>query len=173
MKANFLFVLLAIIVFTSSCQKQNVAPIAAPAIPVTIAAPAIPVTTAGPAIPVTTAALLGKWSIAKDSTWSQLIGPPSITVYRGTSNDYYDFRSDGKCYKQENGVYDTIAYKVASDTSVIFGNPVAAIDYKSGDTVYFQPAPNVISPLTAHSAKIIFSYASPGGPFCQTIFLGK
>jgi hypothetical protein len=151
MKANFLFVL-AILMLASSCKKQNVQPVAPK---------------------LTTSFLLGKWSIAKDSTWAQFIGPPSISVYLGTANDYYDFRTDGKCYKQENGFYDTIAYKVASDTSVIFGDPVAYIDGTTGKTMYQEPGPNIINSLTAHSAKIIFSYADPGGPYCKTIFLSK
>jgi hypothetical protein len=155
MKANFLFVLLAVVVLASSCKKQNMQPVATPA------------------IPVTTAALLGKWSIAKDSTYIAFIGPPTITVYVGTANDYYDFRADSKCYKHENGVYDTIAYKIASDTSVIFGDPVAYIDANSGKTMYAQRDPTVINPLTAHSAKIVFSYVSPGGPHYNAIYLSK
>jgi len=129
--------------------------------------------TPGDATTVNAEHLLGKWSIVKDSTWAQFIGPPSITVYRGTSNDYYDFRTDGKCYKQENGFYDTISYKVASDTSVIFGDPVAYIDGTTGKTMYQEPGSNVINPLTAHGAKIVFSYVSPGGPHYNAIYLRK
>ncbi|MBS1530701.1 MAG: hypothetical protein JSU01_10360 [Bacteroidetes bacterium] len=149
MKRYFSFVLFAAVVLASSCKKQNVQP------------------------ETTRPSFLGKWDIVKDSTWAQLIGPPTISVYSGTVNDYYDFRADGKCYKQENGVRDTIPYKIASDTSVIFGNPVAMIDGSTGKTFYQEPGPTPIDPLTAHSAKIVFAFASPGGPYCKTIFLAK
>lgn len=103
MKANFLFVLLAIVVFASSCQKQNVAP-----------AGPLNITQHGP--------IVAKWNIAKDSTATQYSAQVYPHVYVGGADDYYDFRADGKCYIYENGAFDTLGYKIITNDRLVFTN---------------------------------------------------
>ena len=100
------------------------------------------------------------WGIAKDSTYVEFIGPPRITVYHGTSNDYYDFRADGKCYVSRNGTYDTLAYKVVSNGMVFENNGIV----------------NAVDPLTQHNATITFGMGAigPGAFFnTETLYLKK
>ncbi len=141
MKANFLFVLLAIAALATSCKKQSVAPVG----PLNIAQH-------GP--------IVAKWNIAKDSTASAFTTTLVNThVYVGGADDYYDFRADGKCYIHENGAFDTLTFKIVTDTTVAF------------DARY----PSIINPLTSHSAMI--SFAEPQGPgggfYSKTVFLTK
>jgi hypothetical protein len=118
--------------------------------------------------------IVGKWSIVKDSTSSQfLFSPVRTNVYMGGMNDYYDFRTNGKCYISNNGSYDTISYKVVTANSVVFGDPVAEIDGSTGKTFYQEPAPTTIDPLTAHSAKIVSFLGTPAGPFYEAVYLSK
>ncbi|HZX57575.1 MAG TPA: hypothetical protein VFE54_02575 [Mucilaginibacter sp.] len=141
MKTNFLFVLLAILVFTSSCKKQNVTPL-------------------GPLNITQHGQLVAKWNIAKDSTASQFTTTlVNSHVYIGSADDYYDFRADGKCYIHENGAFDTLTFKIVTDTTVAFN----------------AQYPSLINPLTSHSARI--SFAEPQGPgggfYSKTVFLTK
>jgi hypothetical protein len=136
MKANYLFVLFAAVVFASSCKKQGVKPA------------------------VAVSPLVAKWSIAKDSITTRFLDTIThYNVYVGSSDDYYDFRADGKCYIHENGAFDTLSYKIITDNSVAFGGTY----------------PSAIDPLTNHSAKIDFSRGgSPGGGYySRMIFLKK
>ena len=105
--------------------------------------------------------LSGKWSLVKDSTSSSFIGPAvNIIEYIGTADDYYDFKDDGKVYIRENGVYSTMAYKMASDTSAFLGD---------------MSFPSFISPLTSHSATINFAITQGpgGGHSSHTVILKK
>jgi hypothetical protein len=105
--------------------------------------------------------ILGKWDLVKDSTASRFLDTVlHINEYAGSTDDYYDFRDDGKCYIKENGVYRTLAYKMTGDNSAMFGN----INYSSS-----------VDPLTNHSATINFAFPmGPGGGYrSQTVYLKK
>ena len=180
---TYTLIIIALLAFTMlySCKNEVIAPQNVAAISkksdsttATInSAPSNPVQP--PPGPEGTQTLVAKWRIVKDSTASQFIGPVHTEVYVGTSDDYYDFRADGKCYKHENGVYDTIAYKIVTANSVIFGDPVAVIDASTGKTIYQEHSPTLIDPLTVHSAKIVFGGGGlPSGGFSyNAIYLAK
>lgn len=141
MKIHHLFILVMVCVALTRCKNEHVNPAAA--------------------TPAAARLLLGKWSLVKDSTSSSFIGPAvNITEYTGTADDYYDFKADGKVYIKENGVYSTMAYTMATDTSAFLGD------------VNF---PSVINPLTSHSATI--NFAMPQGPggghSSHTVYLSK
>src|ERR1700710_284704 len=59
------------------------------------------------------ASLVTKWTLVNDSV-SNSIGNsyPHTKNYAGTAGDYFDFRSDGKCYTKEGNNYDTLAYQI-------------------------------------------------------------
>ncbi len=142
MKAN-LFLLFTVVVLASSCKNENVQPTKAQ---------------------VTTSAvhssLVARWNIAKDSIAASFIGPVHYNVYVGTADDYYDFRADGRCYVKENGAFDTISYKIVTDTTVAFNG-----------SLY----PSEVNPLTSHSARIDFMQPQGpgGGTYSKTVFLKK
>lgn len=141
MKLQRLLILLVACVGLSRCKNENVKPVDIK--------------------PAATQLILGKWNLAKDSTSSSFIGPTvNIAEYTGTADDYYDFKADGKVYIRENGVYSTMDYKVATDTSVFLGD----INF-----------PSVINPLTSHSATINFAMPQGpgGGTSSRTVFLKK
>jgi len=142
MKRPYLPLLLFAAVLASSCQKQNVQP------------------KSTMAIQSSPPSIVAKWNLVKDSTSSQLFGPPVTRVYVGMPNDYYDFRVDGKCYIRENGAYDTLAYKMLDDTNVVFKD--------------LSSYPSTINSLTSHSARFSFALPqSPGGANSRTVFLSK
>ncbi|MDB5023903.1 MAG: hypothetical protein JWP78_1658 [Mucilaginibacter sp.] len=120
--------------------------------------------------------LIGKWSLVKDST-SWCIGADTVihsNNYWGTADDYFDFRSDGKCYIKEKSCYDTMTFKMPTDTSVIFGK---SNGYQVSNTGVWTPIPtppNKINPFTDRDAKITYtSLAGPGGITGRTVYLKK
>jgi hypothetical protein len=140
MNRPYLPLLFFAVMLASSCQKQNVQPITA--------------------IQSSPLSIVAKWDLVKDSTSSQLFGPPVTHVYVGTPDDYYDFRSDGECYIRENGAYDTLTYKIVGDTSVVFKD--------------ISSYPSTINLLTNHSVRFNFALPQgPGGNSSRTVFLSK
>ena len=61
--------------------------------------------------------LTGKWNLAVDTiaTGGAIV---NYYGYQGITGDYFDFRSDGKCYIKEGSHLDTLAYSITSDTSL-------------------------------------------------------
>lgn len=113
--------------------------------------------------------LLGKWSVAKDSTYSWFpttAGAPSIKKYEGGAGDYYNFRNDGKCYTRVAGVLDTLDYLVTADNHVIL--------QKFGPNINGLYLPSAISPLTAHRVTIFTDgHPSAAGPYYRELDLKK
>ena len=124
---------------------------------------------------VNPAPLLGKWELVKDSTSSQVGGGTTrYLVYLGTTDDYFDFRSDGKCYINEKGVLDTMLFKMPTDNSVIFGKSNGYQVSSTGVWAPIQTLANSIDPFTDRSATITYSYLKgPGGIFSRTVYLKK
>jgi len=86
--------------------------------------------------------LVAKWNFVSDYTANHLA---QINTYTGVAGDYFDFRTDGKCYTKEGSHYDTLLYSITSDTTVHiqpFGFSNAA--FYSGKA----------NPLTMHSATL-------------------
>jgi hypothetical protein len=88
-----------------------------------------------------------------------------VKNYIGTSDDYFDFRADGKCYIRENGTLDTMTFKMPTDNSVIFGKSNGIQISNTGIVTPIQTPPNEIYPLTDHIATINFGRGviTPGG----------
>src|ERR1700733_11935532 len=74
--------------------------------------------------------LVTKWNLVTDYTANHLA---QMNMYIGVPGDYFDFRSNGKCYIKEGSQYDTLSYAITSDTTITiqpFGYSNAA--YSSG-----------------------------------------
>jgi hypothetical protein len=96
-------------------------------------------------------ALVAKWNLVTDYTANHLA---QMNTYTGVPGDYFDFRSNGKCYIKEGSQYDTLSYAITSDTTMTiqpFGFSNAA--YYSGRT----------APLTVHTATITSAGPYPPG----------
>ena len=126
--------------------------------------------------PQTSRTLLGKWSLVKDSS-SYIIGADTAahsTIYWGTADDYFDFRTDGKCYIREDGWLDTMYFKMRNDTSVIFTRSDA---YQLSGNGLWTPVPTMPSAIgffKNDSVKIAYSFLSnPGSFFNRIVFLEK
>ncbi len=69
------------------------------------------------------ALLKGKMELVSDSTASIIgAGDAHIVSYKAVAGNYFDFRTDGKCYTKERNAYDTLSYKVVISTKVIIAN---------------------------------------------------
>jgi hypothetical protein len=56
--------------------------------------------------------LMNKWSIVQitDTAWSSSSTTPTVSQYEGKTDEYMDFRTDGKLYSFINKSYDTANY---------------------------------------------------------------
>jgi hypothetical protein len=115
------------------------------------------------------ATLVAKWQIVNDSMIYHNTPEGSTTNYRGKPGDYFDFRTDGKLYIKETDTYDTLTYKMLTDTTAIienFGiNSIQSASYHS-----------VINPLAYHNATITspdFLFPGTGGGSHRIINLKK
>jgi len=95
--------------------------------------------------------LIAKWNLVTDYTANHLA---QVNTYTGVPGDYFDFRSNGKCYIKEGSQYDTLLYTITSDTTMAiqpFGFHNAA--FYSGQA----------NPLTVHTATITSTGPYPPG----------
>ena len=124
-------------------------------------------TIALPAAAPTPKAMIAKWSLVSDtSSWCFGADTLHQKKYTGTPSDYFDFRTDGKCYIREGGVYDTLSYSVRVDNQIII--------QKFGDNVNGYYLPNTITQLTDHNFTIATIFlAGPGGWSRRELYLKK
>ena len=120
-----------------------------------------------PAAAPTPKAMIAKWSLVEDtSSWSFGADTLHQKKYTGTPSDYFDFRTDGKCYTREGGVYDTLTYSVRVDNQIII--------QKFGDNVNGYYLPNTITQLTDHNFTIASIFLpGPGGWSRRELYLKK
>ena len=59
--------------------------------------------------------LVAKWNIVSDYTANHLA---QTNTYTGVAGDYFDFRTNNKCYVKEGSRYDTLSYTITSDTTL-------------------------------------------------------
>jgi hypothetical protein len=95
--------------------------------------------------------LAAKWNLVTDYTANHLA---QINTYTGVPGDYFDFRSNGKCYVKEGGHYDTLLYAITSDTTITI-KPFAF-----NNAAYYSSQSN---PLTLHAAIITSAGPYPPG----------
>jgi hypothetical protein len=92
--------------------------------------------------------LVANWNIVSDYTANHLA---QTNTYTGVAGDYFDFRTDGKCYVKEGSRYDTLSYAITSDTTL----HIQSFGY--GNAAYYADKAN---PLTTHTATL-----SSTGPY--------
>ena len=107
----------------------------------------------------TSASINGKWNLITDSVFVGVAQFNHLVVITGQAGDYFDFRTDGKLYTKEGSTYDTSAYHIITDTTLIISSLY--------DTCH-------ISNLTAHSAVVSAPVSiTPGGVFGRTVYLSR
>jgi len=99
----------------------------------------------------TTPTLVAKWNLVTDYTANHLA---QVNTYIGVPGDYFDFRSNGKCYIKEGSQYDTLTYAITSDTTISI-QPFAI-----NNAAYYSGKSN---PLTLHAATITSAGPYPPG----------
>lgn len=109
--------------------------------------------------------LVTKWTLVRDSTSVSIGSANSITEkYTGVAGDYFDFRTDGKCYTREGNVYDTLAYQLIGSNRI----NIEKFGFSSAGS------PCTIDPFTAHKATITSpDLLSPGGTAYRSVSLTK
>lgn len=114
----------------------------------------------------TSSGLQGRWDVVSDSAF-QGIGYNNHPVdYTGMPGDYFDFRSNGYLYTNENGVQDTLPYQFTSDSSMVIG----ALGLIFNGT----PEATEIIGLTAHSATLKAPIVvTSAGEFGRTVHLSR
>lgn len=60
-----------------------------------------------------------KWLLVNVVDNDHYSGSDHITTTPGTSNDYFDFRADGKIYYSIGSYKDTVTYSLPSDTKIL------------------------------------------------------
>jgi hypothetical protein len=133
-----------------------------------------------------TSKILGKWNLVKDTTSSvvQSVSKQTGTfiwyittkLYAGQAEDYFDFRADGFVYIRENGISDTMSYKMTTDTTVVFGKSGGYYIAESGTSTAIPTPPNVINPFTDHSACINYTFGvgpAGSGPLSRAVYLQR
>ena len=89
--------------------------------------------------------LVTKWNLVTDYTANHLA---QVNMYTGVPGDYFDFRSNGKCYIKEGSQYDTLLYAITSDTTITIQH------FGYGNAAYYS---GKAGPLTLHAATITSS----------------
>ncbi|WP_259070098.1 hypothetical protein HDF24_24360 [Mucilaginibacter sp. X4EP1] len=130
MKTNSLYLLLFLAVSIASCSKAKI-------------------------IPKPT--LTGTWNVVRDSFAYNY--PPIITNYIGVTGDYVNFKSNGIADVIEGQKMDSLAYKVTSDSTVIFYN-----SYGIG-SIY------LMKPFTDHNVTLKYSGYSAQPPSYESQML--
>jgi len=110
--------------------------------------------------------VVGKWNLVADSTLAGVGAQASYTIRMGTTDDYWDFRDDGKVYIKEGNKLDTAGY-------TRYGTNEISIE-RFGWIFNNQQTHSTIRELTAHSL-IIHSadILPPGGVNVRTVYLKR
>lgn len=86
--------------------------------------------------------LVARWNPVSDYTSNHLA---QMNTYVGVPGDYFDFRTDGKCYVKEGSQYDTLSYALKNDTTITIS------PFAFNNAAYFSGHTN---PLTIHAATL-------------------
>ncbi|HZY38103.1 MAG TPA: hypothetical protein VFE53_15715 [Mucilaginibacter sp.] len=121
-------------------------------------------TISGGSLAPLTPSIKANWGIVVDSTTNSLGNVLVTNVYTGVPGDYFDLRSDGKCYVKEGSVYDTLYYQVLTNTTINL----------PGHGFNEDNSPSHIITLTAHNATIICAVLlTPDGAVFRKIYLQR
>jgi hypothetical protein len=118
--------------------------------------------------------ITGKWNVISDSTFEGVGASNHPVDYQGMAGDYFDFSSNASVYTKEGLAFDTLTYRMVSDTKIIissFGLILNGVQDAS-----------TVSGLTAGggtggSAQIIVIESplelTPGGEFWRKVTLSR
>lgn len=174
MKPYLFFITAFAFVVLYGCKREDVNPHSGPVkTPNATGGTSNNVSTGGAVAFIDPTKLIGKWSLAKDSTFSYIDTAMIHTkVYIGTADDYFDFRINGKVYISENGVLDSMSFGMPTDTTVVFDKSNGVQISGNGTATSVPTLQNVINPFTSNSARITYVYlVGPGGTFGRTVYL--
>lgn len=114
----------------------------------------------------TAAVLEGRWNVVTDSTF-QGIGAYNRPInYAGNPGDYFDFRSNGYLYTNENGVMDTLQYQFTSDSALVIGSFGLIFNGIAEETKIIGLTPHTVT-LTAPVQ------LTPAGEFGRIVHLSR
>lgn len=114
----------------------------------------------------TATAISGKWNLISDSGYTGVGTNNHLLVYTGQPGDYFDFRTDQNIYSKEGTNYDTLGYKVVSNSAIIiadFGLIVNGVQDTSKIVNLTTDSLTIVSPILL----------TPGGVFGRTVHLGR
>jgi hypothetical protein len=118
-----------------------------------------------PSVSASVSPLIGTWHVVSDTTHSQWIANASnptgnyVSVYTGKASDYYAFDASGAFTISQNNNTNFGTYTL-KDNELNLIYPLNSANYH-------------VSQLTDHSAVLVFSAATPGGPMTDIITLTK
>lgn len=108
--------------------------------------------------------IIQKWNIIRHIDTTILFNAlPYYLDYKGTSDDYLDFRTDGKLYRQENGSRDTGSYTI-NNSSIVVNNRYApyvttyTVEVSTSDSLQLNGISYVI--VNSHDHRITHYYLS-------------
>jgi hypothetical protein len=86
-----------------------------------------------------------RWNVVHDFYYAG-VGLNNHSVdYFGVPGDYYDFRANGTLYRKESTTYDTLTYKIISDTLITIGSQQFTIQGLTSGTVTLSQ-PEILTP---------------------------
>jgi hypothetical protein len=114
----------------------------------------------------TAATIMGKWNLISDSVFTG-VGPGNHLVgYIGLPGDYFDFRTDQNVYIKEGSSYDTLGYKIVTDSTIIiadFGLILNGVQDTSKIVNLTPDSVTIVTPV----------FDTPGGAFGRMVHLGR
>ena len=63
--------------------------------------------------------IIGEWNLISDSTFEGVGASNHPVDYQGSAGDYFNFSSNGSVYTKEGLAFDTLTYRMVSDTRSI------------------------------------------------------
>jgi hypothetical protein len=114
----------------------------------------------------TAATIMGKWNLISDSGYTGVGTGNHLVGYIGQPGDYFDFRTDQNVYIKEGSSYDTIGYKIVTDSTIIiadFGLILNGVQDTSKIVNLTPDRVTIVSPVLY----------TPGGAFGRTVHLTR
>jgi hypothetical protein len=114
----------------------------------------------------TAATIMGKWNLISDSEYTGVGIGNHLVGYLGQTGDYFDFRTDQNLYIKEGSGYDTLGYKIVTDSTIIiadFGLILNGVQDTSKIVNFTADSVTIVTPI----------FDTPGGIFGRTVHLGR
>jgi hypothetical protein len=114
----------------------------------------------------TASSIAGKWNLLSDSSFTGVGTNNHLLGYTGQTGDYFDFRTDQNVYIKEGTNYDTLGYKIVSDSTIIIADFGLILNGVQDTSKIVNLTPDNVtigSPV----------FYTPGGAFGRTVHLGR